>query len=560
MKVMGEVSIAKAFALQPDANVSSSTILEYRGALKKWGFVEKEGGIALVLQKRPLSQCEKTAFPPAQKKSILDNNGLQTYFLKISESKGNVKIVTQACGADGFFYALQTLKNLWKQAEAPDTIYLYKADIIDFPAFPVRAVFEGGYGIWSQQGRLDVLDWMGSVKLNSYLYGPKSDPKIRRRWRELYDDIELFAFKRIMEKARENHIQVGYVISPPLGIEYGSEEDFKVLFRKVKQMLSLGMKSIVLAFDDTMGMMYNPRDWQKFANLAEAESYLTNKLYDAVKAYDKEAVVVMVPEIYAGVHKIPYNDTLIAKLNPEVVIGWTGMEIGTPKLDAQDMKAFIAYYKRMPPVGDNWGALYPILARKPEIVKYTTQFGMNPYNLQGELPLDIGLPLKSEPELMPIQGASLSEFSWNANFYNPDAVLDKLSRVYFKDASAHAAFILVMHRDFYDLLSYYPLTTDYIPPIEKDLKRILAKKDDKMLRAWVDESLKQLEKAKNAPQLLQDGCVNLKMGKALAERAQRALPYFEKVAEALKKVQSVIGDKTTLDAAVKDFISVLRGK
>lgn len=557
MKLSGKVSASKGFRIQAEKSIPSSTLLEYGTQLKKWGFPEKEGGITLSFQRFPVQSCEKFVTPPAQKKTILDYNSLQGYMLKISEVKGKVSIRIQACGKDGFFYALQTLSNLWQSSEAPDTVYLYKADIIDFPVFPTRGVFEGGYGAWDVEGRLKIIDWMGKSKLNSYLYGPKSDPKIRRRWRELYDDIEMFSFKRLAQRAKENHVQIGYVISPTQGIEYGGDEDFRVLMRKIKQMLSVGMKSIVVAFDDTLGMMYNESDQKKFANLGEAEAFLVNKVYDAVKAYDKEAIVVIVPEIYAGVHKMAYTETLVQKLNPDVYIGWTGLEIGTQKLDDKDVQAFIDFYKRPPGFGDNWGSPYPFVGRAANLHKHMTQFMMNPYNLQGEIPIMAGVG-SSEPELMPLQGSALSDFSWNPYAYHPDDTLDRMSKLYFKDETARNIFKLIMHKEYYDFTRYYTVTTDYLPPLEKTLMD--AAKNGKKLAAWLNVTQILLEMSKNAEQIMQDGCADEWAKPAFVKRAKKAQDYFAKLSEAMKKIQDALPQKgAALDEAVNAFIAELKG-
>lgn len=561
VKWAGKISAQKTFKIDADDKVPASVILEYRTSMKKMGLLEAEGGLVLTLHRMPVASCEKIVVKPAQKKTILDYNSLQEYSLNVRENKkgGGAQVVIQACGADGFYYALRTLEQLMTPDADAAKIQIYKADIVDFPVFPTRGVFEGGYGAWDTEGRLKIIDWMGKVKLNSYLYGPKSDAKIRRRWRELYDDIEMFSFKRLMQRAKENHVQVGYVISPTQGIEYGGDEDFRVLMRKIKQMLSVGMESIVVAFDDSLGMMYNESDRKQFANLGEAEAFLVNKVYDAVKAYDKEAIVVIVPEIYAGVHKIAYTESLVQKLNPDVYIGWTGLEIGSPKLDDKDVQAFIDFYKRQPGFGDNWGSPYPFVGRAPDLYKHMTQFVMNPYNLQGEIPIMAGVG-SSEPELMPVQGAALSDFSWNPYAYAPDDTLDRMSEMYFKDEAAQNVFKLIMQKEYYDFTRYFTVKTDYVPPMEKTLTDAAKKKDDKALAAWVYATQKLLETSKNAEQMMQDGCTDEWLKPVFVKRARKYQDYFAKLSVALKKIQDTLPQKgATLDDAVNAFVAELKG-
>ena len=48
----------------------------------------------------------------------------------------------------------------------------------------LSGVIEGFYGQpWSRPERLELFDWMEIAHLNSYLYAPKDDLKLRARWR-----------------------------------------------------------------------------------------------------------------------------------------------------------------------------------------------------------------------------------------------------------------------------------------------------------------------------------------------------------------------------------------
>lgn len=525
LKYEGKIVTDKSFKILSEG-VSFNTVREFKYYLRKWGFLEKEDGILFSLKKVPLNECKKVCIQPYQKKVLLEEPALQTYFMKISNKKVEIK----AAGEDGFFYALMTFKNMFKDLDA-QKISLFKVNIIDYPVFPVRGIFEGGYGIWDKEGRLKVLEWMGEVKLNYYLYGPKSDPKIRRRWRELYDDVEIFYFKRVLEVANRNHINFVYTIAPTLGIEYSSEEDFKTLLKKVRQMQTLGVKNFILAFDDTLGILYSQKDRKKFANLGEAEAYLANKLYKSLKEYDSEAQLVVVPEIYSGVFKMDYTNSLVEKLLPEIHIGWTGPEVGAPKIDAKDMQNFINFYKRSPSIGDNWGSIYPLLGRNPEIHKYTTQFTVNPYNLID----DAG----NNYVLVPIECASLAEFCWNSYSYNPENVIETLGKIYFKE-EANSIFKMLMYAEFYRFSSGYFLDTDYQTPLEKKLREILKENNREDLKKYVRENLNILEKIENSPHLIQTECRDKEIGEPLYKILISFSEYFQNLRDNLRKIEEGI--------------------
>lgn len=549
---LGEASSAKSFTIKADASVPYSTVREYGSRLREWGFDEKEGGLVFTLAELPPKDCENVAPAPYQKKSILEFSELQVYFLKVGDGAVDVK----ACGEDGFFYALMTFKNLIKDKDKGITIQ--KADIADWPVFGVRGLFEGAYGRWDLDGRLRVLDWMGENKLNSFIYGPKGDPKMRRSWREPYSDLELFGFKRMLQAAERNHIQFGYVIGPSQGVEYGSDDDYAVLLKKTRQLQSLGVKYFIIAFDDSLGMMYNAKDRARFANLGEAEAFLANKLYDGLTAYDKEVILVIVPEIYAGVHPMDYTNSLKSKLRPEILIGWTGSQIGAPKIDADSLKKFVDFYGRMPSLGDNWGSIYPLLGRSPEIHKFTTQYTMNPYNLFGEIPIP-GISSQSEPDMARIQCASLAEFAWNPYAHDPDKVIDTLSKMYYAE-NARDIFKMLMYKDLFAYRGYYVLDTDYVTPLEAPWLKLAANPDEKELRNLTDKTTASLELMAKNIGLAQSGCNNPSIGKSMALRATILPKYLDSLIAVLKNIGGALDkkDKALQKQGIESFLNALK--
>ena len=59
-------------------------------------------------------------------------------------------------------------------------------------AFAIRGVIEGFYGNpWTHEQRLDHIRFIGRHGMNTFVYGPKDDPLVRRRWREPYDEAAL---------------------------------------------------------------------------------------------------------------------------------------------------------------------------------------------------------------------------------------------------------------------------------------------------------------------------------------------------------------------------------
>jgi len=548
----GMKRVERTYSLRAAENVPFATVREYRMRLAEWGFKDDSGaGVDFSLDKIPLSECEAVAEARHPVRTFIDNPALQAYFLETDGGDVDIK----ACGEDGFFYALMTFGKMTSR-NGQET-FLYDADITDYPAFPVRGIFEGAYGVWHLEGRLEVIDWMGEVKLNSFLYGPKGDPKIRRRWREPYDDVELFEFKRMIERAERNHIQFSYTIAPTLGFEYGSDEDFEILLSRVRQMQGLGVRSFILAFDDTMAMMYDPDDREKFSNLGEAEAFVANRLLDAMREYDPDSVLVLVPEIYAGVYEMDYTRALAGKLKEDVYIGWTGSEIGAPRIGGESLKKFVDFYGKVPSLGDNWGSLYPLVARLPETQEYTHQFTMNPYNLFGEMPVP-GLGGASEPVLAPIECSAVAQFGWNPDDYSPDSSLDRLAEVYFTE-EARPLFKWIMYRDFFEFTSYYVLDTDYATPIERMTEKLISgvmSGEEKI--STVKRLREEIQVLIEQPDKIEEECTDPGIGAVLAKRAKDWRPWFELLEETLNNASARLeywkegADKTDLEMTLED--------
>src|SRR5690349_20997837 len=67
----------------------------------------------------------------------------------------------------------------------------------------LRGVVEGYYGRpWSGDARRDVIRFMGSHGLDTFVYGPKNDPRHRDRWREPYPSDALHDFRATVRVAR----------------------------------------------------------------------------------------------------------------------------------------------------------------------------------------------------------------------------------------------------------------------------------------------------------------------------------------------------------------------
>jgi hypothetical protein len=82
-------------------------------------------------------------------------------------------------------------------------------------------VVEGFYGApWTHTERLDLLNQLKSLELNTYIYGPKDDDLHRNYWRQLYSNERAEALKVLLEETYSRGIEFIYAIAPGLDISY----------------------------------------------------------------------------------------------------------------------------------------------------------------------------------------------------------------------------------------------------------------------------------------------------------------------------------------------------
>src|ERR1043165_8475488 len=102
----------------------------------------------------------------------------------------------------------------------------------------ISGVIEGVYGQpWSRAERVQLFGWMRDGKLNTYLYAPKDDLKLRARWRDSYTASELDSLRELIGSTIAHGIEFVYALSPGLDICYSSSSDSDTIIRRFQQLI-----------------------------------------------------------------------------------------------------------------------------------------------------------------------------------------------------------------------------------------------------------------------------------------------------------------------------------
>jgi hyaluronoglucosaminidase len=175
----------------------------------------------------------------------------------------------------------------------------------------VRGVIEGFYGPpWTHAERLDLIRFCGAHGLDTWVHAPKDDPYHRQRWRDPYPEPELEQLTELVREADRHGIEFAYAIAPGLSIRAGDESELDALEAKRAQLRQAGVRTFQLLWDDI----------EREAVPFKAQAEIANR-FAGGKA------LVVCPLGYAGTGDSDYRQAFARRLDPQVVLYWTGPEV-----------------------------------------------------------------------------------------------------------------------------------------------------------------------------------------------------------------------------------------
>ncbi|MEV5505132.1 beta-N-acetylglucosaminidase domain-containing protein [Streptomyces orinoci] len=254
------------------------------------------------------------------------------YRLATGVRDGRPTVALSGEGEDGLFHAVQTLRQL---AQERDGGHAFAGAVIrDWPGTAVRGLTEGFYGQpWSWSQRLSQLDFMGRNKLNRYLYAPGDDPYRQARWRDPYPADQRDAFRELAERARRNHVTLGWAVSPGQAMCFSSAADLRALKRKVDAMWALGVRAFQLQFPNVSYTEWHcGADRDKFGRgpeaAAKAQAKVANALAGHLAAKGGAAPPLsLLPTEFFQDGRTTFRRALAEHLDSRVEVAWTGVGV-----------------------------------------------------------------------------------------------------------------------------------------------------------------------------------------------------------------------------------------
>ncbi|MFI6944362.1 beta-N-acetylglucosaminidase domain-containing protein [Streptomyces sp. NPDC050418] len=329
---------------------------------------------------------------------------------------GRDTVALAGVGDDGLFHAVQTLRQLTGSGK------IAGARVRDWPAATVRGTTEGFYGTpWTTEERLEQLDFLGRTKQNRYVYAPGDDPYRQAKWREPYPADQRADFRKLAERARANHVTLGWAVAPGQAMCLSSDDDIKALTKKIDAMWALGARAFQLHFQDVSYSEWHcDEDADAFGSGPEAAAKAQARVANAVAQHlgarhpDAAPLTVMPTEYYQK-GRTDYRGRLAKELDDAVDVAWTGVGVVPEKITGRELAgARRAFTGHDVVTMDN----YPVNDYAEDRIFLGPYTGREPAVATGSAALLANAMQQPTASRIPLFTAA--DYAWNPKGYRPD--------------------------------------------------------------------------------------------------------------------------------------------
>jgi len=198
--------------------------------------------------------------------------------------------------------------------------------------------------------RLTYARYLSSSGLNTYIYCPKGDPFLRRRWQDHWPDS---LWNELLQQSvvfRDCGVHWGIGLSPvELYKDYGPTQRSR-LKRKLDRLAELAAPLIAILFDDMPGNIDSLADRQAeiIADVSQWSPH--NQVLVCPTYYSFDPVL----ERYFGSMPCDYWQQLGKNLSRDIQIFWTGNKVCSESIAASDLESIVEQLGRPVILWDNY--------------------------------------------------------------------------------------------------------------------------------------------------------------------------------------------------------------
>jgi hypothetical protein len=213
------------------------------------------------------------------------------------------------------------------------------------------SIIEGYFGpAWNWRERTETMRALSAHGYRRFIYAPKADPFLRRRWRERHPAAELQQIADFAVSCRAVGVRFGIGLTP-FEAHLGDEADaLAALAAKLRVLDAIGIDDLALLFDDMKGDL---------PDLAARQVRMTEFCAARMQA----SALIMCPSYYSddpildrvfGARPPHYLADLGRGLDPAIGIFWTGSKVCATEFDIADMERIGLEMRRKPFLWDNY--------------------------------------------------------------------------------------------------------------------------------------------------------------------------------------------------------------
>ena len=212
-------------------------------------------------------------------------------------------------------------------------------------------IIEGFYGkTWSWDAREETAGFLAAHGFTFYLYAPKFDPYLRRRWQEPHPENEATRLARLGERCRTAGVRFGIGLSPFELYENFDQGARDALAAKLRELDSVGVQDLAILFDDMRGDSPGIAERQVEIVHWAAERTAASRILVCPTYYSDDPVL----DTAFGRRPDGYVERLGTLLDPRIEVFWTGEEVVSREISPGHLRRVSEQLGRKPFLWDNY--------------------------------------------------------------------------------------------------------------------------------------------------------------------------------------------------------------
>ena len=216
---------------------------------------------------------------------------------------------------------------------------------------PELGIIEGFFGRpWSWAERAAAVRFLRPHGYTFYLYAPKADPYLRRRWQEQHPAAEMEKLAEFRDICRAHNVRFGIGLSPfELHLQPGRGWQ-EVLAARLAQLAALKPDDLALLFDDMRGDVPDLAARQAAIVHFAAERGVAERMIACPSYYSDDPIL----DVAFGQRPPFYLEQLGRQLDPAIQLFWTGPEVCAREFTPGHLARVAGQLGRKPFLWDNY--------------------------------------------------------------------------------------------------------------------------------------------------------------------------------------------------------------